>query len=156
MTMNNSFIQVDYAEFIENKKYQIGEPLLCSELFIYNPKPIVFPVLEFEEIPYNGIKFEIPNWIGKYKNLESLSLIGLYIDHLPKELEDIRNLKKLKLGIYKNTNLESFTKEIAHLKSLKILDITMSDITEKQFLDLKRECDNLNIVLFDSIRSLKE
>jgi hypothetical protein len=144
-------MQLEYTTFLNNETEGSGK---IKELIIYNPKTCVFPAFESEDLPTNVVKFEIPVWINKFEDLESLFLIGLYVNHLPKELGKLKKLKVLMINLPRDINIEELMLEIAELKSVKTIEISGSVISNNQYLRLKEQLKKIGIDVTDSMRNL--
>ena len=140
------YLQTDFKDFLNNKLYNSQEEYTYKEVYINNNSYLIFPVINNENVPTNGVIFNIPPWIKKYKKLEKLTFNGLYIHEIPNELIELENLKYLKLALPRDINLENFLKKIKKIEPLNYLDISSSVINESQYNQIIKTLKNVKII----------
>ena len=87
----------------------------------------------------SGMKItELPEWLGKCKNLQSLDLRGTKITELPERLGECKNLQSLDLSSMQITELPEW---LGECKNLQILDLSSTQITKLP--ERLGECKNL-------------
>ncbi|MCZ4245326.1 hypothetical protein [Pedobacter punctiformis] len=140
---NNQFLMMNYHQFIETKGLVDGDKY--ESIYIFNDSALVFPVLNGENLPTNGVAFEIPSWINKFKIVKSISLIGLYIYDLPKEIYTLDHLEDLTLSLAKNCDINKIAEKIGGIKKLKRVLINGSALSQEQFELLKSKLPKIKL-----------
>jgi Leucine-rich repeat (LRR) protein len=101
-----------------------------KKLTISNARINTFPSLPVNlkslSLSHSDSVFTISNKIGKYIQLEELSISNLPITFIPKEIGNLSNLKVLSLGFLE---LTSIPKEIGQLKKLRDLSLSTNKLS---------------------------
>ncbi|WP_090980582.1 hypothetical protein [Pedobacter suwonensis] len=128
-------LMINYSKFVSITDFENADQI--EKIYVFNESTLVFPVIKGENMPKNGIKVEIPKWIGDCKNLKEFYMVGLFISDLDCNMMKLENLEKLKFSIPKNSNLEKIISDLAKFKDLRVLDISDSVIDKKQLEKLE-------------------
>ena len=121
---------IDYSKFVSTSHFENASRI--EKICVFNASTLIFPVIKGEDMSTNGIKVEMPNWIGTCKNLKEFYMVGLYISNLDISILKLENLEKLKFSIPKNSDVEKMISDLAKFKDLKVLDLSDSVIDKKQ------------------------
>lgn len=117
----------------------------CTTLYIKNDSWLVFPLLNDQIVPENGVIIDIPDWINKFENLSSLNLLNLYVYEFPDEIFLIKHLSTLRVSFPKDCDMDKITSQLKRITSLKVLNISGSAINIRQFKKLKLEIPNIKV-----------
>ncbi|MEH3112548.1 hypothetical protein [Pedobacter terrae] len=128
-------LMINYLKFVSTNNFENADQI--EKIYVFNDSTLIFPVINGENMPKNGIKVEIPKWIGDCKNLKEFYMVGLFISDLDSNMMKLDNLEKLKFSIPKNTNVEKIISDLAKFKNLRVLDISDSVIDKKQLEKLE-------------------
>ncbi|KLT64696.1 hypothetical protein [Pedobacter sp. BMA] len=121
---------INYSKFISTNTFENASRI--EKIYVYNESILIFPVIKGMDMPTNGIKVEIPKWIGTCKNLKEFYLVGLFISNLDSNILKLESLEKLKFSIHKNSNVEKIISDLAKFEYLKVLDLSDSIIDKKK------------------------
>ena len=141
---NQKDLMLSYSKFISLNDFEQADQI--EKLYVFNDSTLIFPVLEKDLMPKNGIIMEVPDWIRKFKNIKELFMVGLYISNLNSHLAKLPKLEKLKFAIPKNSDIEKLIAELSNLKTLKILDLSDSTISENQLKLIQKRLPKIKII----------
>nr|WP_276898444.1 hypothetical protein [Pedobacter kyonggii] len=123
-------LMINYSKFISTNNFE--NTARIEKIYVFNDSTLIFPVIKGENMPKNGIKVEMPKWIGNCKNLKEFYMVGLFISDLDSNITRLENLEKLKFSIPRNSDVEKIISDLAKFKNLKVLDLSDSVIDKKQ------------------------
>nr|WP_199158759.1 hypothetical protein [Pedobacter sp. ASV2] len=140
---NNQFLMMNYHQFIEKKDFIDSDKY--ESIYVFNDSTLIFPVLSGENLPTNGVVFEIPSWINKFKMVKSMAFIGLYIYDIPNEIYTLSHLEELTLSLARNSNIDKVVEKIGRIKTLKRLLINGSALSSTEFELLKSKLPRIKV-----------
>ena len=114
------------VEFLQNPYAITLDNLTAKKLSEFCNKFAQLKNLDFLHINLKGSLSNIPNGIGNFSNLKSLTIRGFGLTSLPKTIGNLENLTSLHIG---GNQLTSLPDSIANLENLTSLDISFSELT---------------------------
>lgn len=143
-----AFNEVKHKEFLVSEfteSYLINNPktLELNSITIYTSGWTIYP--PNNEMPVDPVYYDLPVFIKNFKFLETLTLSGIFITHLPNELQALPKLKYVAICLHRKSNVEDICTVLQQIKNLKTINLTGSIISDEVYDKIKKTLPKVHI-----------